>query len=107
MTQRQLNSCLAAASLTLGIALFTAPAFAERAPNDGGLITEPPATAAQSQGNATPIATAPYYGRSANDGGPGPQPAPEKINAAQSQSKGSQQLSAPHIGRAANDGGTP
>ena len=65
MTQRKLTPYLAAASLTLGIALFAAPAFVQKSLNDGGMPADPPATAVQSHGKATPIPTAPYYGRDA------------------------------------------
>lgn len=107
MTQRKLTPYLAAASLTLGIALFAAPAFAQKSLNDGGMPADPPATAVQSQGKATPIPTAPYYGRNANDGGTDSQPTPEQIKAAQSQSKGTPPSVPPHLGRPVNDGGTP
>jgi hypothetical protein len=107
MTQRKLASYLAAASLTLGIAIFAAPAFAQKGLNDGGLPADPPATVVQSQSKATPIPTAPYYGRNANDGGTGPQPTVAQVKAAQSQSKGARPSAPPHLGRPVNDGGTP
>jgi hypothetical protein len=75
------------AALALGAALVSVPAFAQRAANDGGLITEPsgfaapqtsqraPATSPagrhlyNSAPNSVPQQPAPS-GRPANDGGP-------------------------------------
>jgi len=108
MNQQSLRSHLVIAALTLGVTLSASSAFAQKALNDGGTPADPTPTALQSQGKATPISTAPYYGRNANDGGTGPQPTDAQLKAAQSQSKGSQQAtSAPHLGRPINDGGTP
>lgn len=96
---------LAIATLALGAALVSAPALAQKAANDGGAPAEPSASAVQSQGKSTAIATSPYYGRAANDGGTGPQPTDAQLKAAAAQNKGSQQASAPHLGKALDDGG--
>jgi hypothetical protein len=108
MNQQSLRSHLVIAALTLGVTLSASSAFAQKGLNDGGAPAEPTPTVLQSQSKATPISTAPYYGRNANDGGTGPQPTDAQLKAAQSQKASSQQASSgPHLGRPVNDGGTP
>ena len=108
MNKQSSHSHLVIAALSLGVTLSAGSAFAQKGLNDGGIPADPTPTALQSQGKATPISTAPYYGRNANDGGTGPQPTDAQLKPAQSQGKGSQQASsAPHLGRPVNDGGTP
>jgi uncharacterized membrane protein len=75
------------AALALGAALVSSPAFAQKAANDGGLITEPGGSAAPQTSQQAPAASPagrhlynsapnsvpqqrPPSGRHANDGGP-------------------------------------
>jgi hypothetical protein len=90
-------------------ALASAPAFAQKAINDGGLPSEPAAAAvqSQSQSKSAALTTSPYYGRNPDDGGTGPQPTAAQLKAAEAQNKASQQASAPHVGKPVDDGGTP
>lgn len=95
---------LVLAVLAVSVTLSAAPAFAQRAPNDGGFVPTPPG--AQVDGTSVPQPTTPYYGRPTNDGGLGPQPTAAQLKAAALQNKGSQQADPPHLGRPLNDGGT-
>jgi hypothetical protein len=103
--KKHIRPSLAVAALALGAALASAPALAQKANNDGGTPPEPAAQAVQSQSKSTAIATNPYYGRNANDGGTGAQPTDAQLKAAAAQSKGTQQASAPHMGKPLDDGG--
>jgi hypothetical protein len=106
MNQQSLRPHLVAAALALSVTLSAAPAFAQKAANDGGYVPTP--AGAPVDGVPAPRPTTPYYGRNADDGGTGPQPTEAQLKAAQSKSKGSQQASsAPHLGKPINDGGTP
>jgi hypothetical protein len=108
MKRQIVRSHLVAAVFAVAATVAAVPAFAQRAPNDGGIPPEPPATALHSQSSSAPATTTPYYGRAANDGGTGPQPTAAQLKAAeQSQNKTDGQPAAPtHLGRAANDGGS-
>jgi hypothetical protein len=104
------RSRLAAAALALGVTVACAPAFAQKALNDGGTPPEPTGAFVQSTSKSAAVTTNTYYGRNPDDGGTGPQPTAAQLKAAgQAQSKAadSQQASAPHLGKPANDGGTP
>jgi hypothetical protein len=94
------------AALAIGAALVSAPAFAQqRNPNDGGLVNLPAGTKLDGGVKASSGSTS-YYGRAANDGGPGAQPTSSQLNAASAQNKTANQApSQPHVGRPQNDGG--
>jgi hypothetical protein len=102
---------LAAATVVLG-ALAFAPesAFAQaRNVNDGGQVNVP--AGAKLDGGSKSAASSTYYGRNANDGGTGPQPAAVQTGATTAKlSKASSKASAApapvHLGRSVNDGGS-
>ena len=57
-----------AAALALGVTLYSLPAFAQRSPNDGGMVAVAPGAKLDSAASAAKPTT-PYYGRGADDGG--------------------------------------
>jgi len=98
---------LTAATVVLGaIAFAPVSAFAQaRSVNDGGQVSVPPG--AKLDGGSKSSATTAYYGRNANDGGTGPQPAAAQVNAATSKPSKSASAPAPvHLGRSVDDGGS-
>jgi hypothetical protein len=90
-------------ALALGIALSVSASAQLRNPNDGGLLVEPSAKLDGGASKST-ASSAPYYGRSANDGGPGPQPTAAQLKASSVKNKTVNQGSAAP-GRNPNDGG--
>ncbi len=100
---------ISVAALAFGVALTSAPAFAQFAQvghvgkslDDGGLVDLPPAPATKQLYNAVPPAPA-HYGKALNDGGIVDTP-----SAAQMATQGKVTLiqNPPHVGRALNDGG--
>jgi hypothetical protein len=99
---------LTAAAVVLGaIAFVPASALAQaRNPNDGGQVSAP--VGAKLDGGSKSSATTAYYGRNANDGGTGAQPAAAaQVNAATSKPSKSASAPAPvHLGRSVDDGGS-
>jgi hypothetical protein len=97
---------ISVAALAFGVALISAPAFAQvghigKSLDDGGLVDLPPAPATKTLYNAVPPAPA-HYGKALNDGGIVDTP-----SAAQTAAQGKVTLiqNPPHVGRALNDGG--
>jgi hypothetical protein len=90
--------------LALGVALAVPASAQSRNPNDGGSVTLP-AGAKLDGGAAKSASSDPYYGRGANDGGPGPQPSAAQLNATNSKNKVVNQASGTP-GRNPNDGGS-
>jgi hypothetical protein len=105
MNKQSLRAPLAIAALTL--ALSAAPAFAQRAANDGGALYSPPPSASQSQpATSTATATLPSA-RGTNDGGTLATPSAAQVQSTKTSSKTTAASPAPApLGRAANDGGT-
>jgi hypothetical protein len=101
-----MNTRASIAALAIGAVLVSVPALAQqRNPNDGGLVNLP-AGAKLDGGSKATTSSNTYYGRAANDGGPGPQPTAAQMNAASAQNKTANQApSQPHVGRPQNDGG--
>jgi hypothetical protein len=100
----------AAAAIVLGAALAPAAAFAQaRNVNDGGQVAVTPG--AKLDGGSKPAAgTQSYYGRSADDGGTGPQPMSARVTAATPKPSRTLHLQAgtpapAAPGRSVNDGG--
>jgi hypothetical protein len=74
-------AAFAAAAIVLGAALAPAAAFAQaRNVNDGGQVAVSPG--AKLDSGSKPATTQPYYGRSADDGGTGPQPTSARVSTA-------------------------
>ena len=103
---RRSQITIAAAAALLGAVLLPGAAFAQaRNVNDGGQVNVAPG--AKLDGGKK-ITTQAYYGRSADDGGTGPQPTTFSAATPMSSRTLHMQVGAPaptQPGRAANDGG--
>jgi hypothetical protein len=97
---------ISVAGLAFGVALASAPAFAQvghvgKSLDDGGLVDVPPAPATKQLYNAVPPAPT-HYGKALNDGGIVDNPSPAQMSA---QGNVTSIQNPPHVGRALNDGG--
>ncbi len=105
MNKQSLRAPVAIAALTL--ALSAAPAFAQRAANDGGALYSPPPSASQSQPATSTAPAALPSARGTNDGGTLATPTAAQLQPTRASGKTTAASPAPAaVGRAANDGGT-
>jgi hypothetical protein len=106
MTKQNLRPqiAIAVAAFVLGAALAPVSAFAQaRNPNDGGQVNVP--AGAKLDGGSKSASSGTYYGRGANDGGTGAQPAPAQVAATSAKPSKPASPAQVHLGRNVDDGG--